>query len=334
MTIAVVISFIISSLILNTPFLAQALGGEQKIASALAKNEGFVLAAAERIKKWPQEAHDFFYSQNNNLPQNEDRETYFRKINENSFDIPARNGIVIDKETESVLWQKQADEICPLASISKLMTALVFLDHNPGWETVYKIKREDRREGGKIYLYLGDEVKVRDLFLLSLISSANTATMALAHSTGLDETIFVDKMNTKARALGLDNTNFFDPVGLSDKNVSTAEEVARLAKISFLKKEIREAGLLKEYEFTTLGGRAAKIYSTDYLLLNFPQNGISIIGGKTGYTELAGFCFVGEFADGYGHELISVVLGASSNEGRFSQTKDLIGWVYSSYEWP
>lgn len=334
MTIPVIISFIITSLVLNIPFLTDVLGGEQKVAEALAKNEGIVLGTVEKIKEWPQEAHNFFYSQNNNLPENKNKEIFPKKINQDSFNIDARAGVVIDKKTGLLLWKKEAGGIYPIASISKLMTALVFLDHNPGWDALYRIAKEDRREGGKIYLYFGDEVKVRDLFYLSLIGSANTATQALVCSTGLSEADFVDKMNAKARELGLENTRFSDPVGLSDGNTSSPSEVAILAKISFLRKEIREASLLKKYEFTTKDGRGVKVSSTDYLLGNFPQNGIGIIGGKTGYTEKAGFCFVGEFVDNNNHGVISVVLGAPSNEERFGQTKNLIGWIYASYEWP
>lgn len=333
MTIAVTISFILISLIINIPFMSDALGGDEKVAKALAKNEGIVLGAVEKIKSLPREAHNFFYSQNNNLPANEDR-NFPKKISDDYIDINVQAGIVVDKKTGLLLWKKEAGAVRSIASISKLMTALVFLDHNPGWEKVYKITREDRREGGKIYLYLGEEVKVKDLFHLSLISSANTATQALVNSTGLDEAIFVGKMNEKARALGMENTSFSDPIGLSDENVSTASEVSILVKKSFLKKEIREASLIKEYEFVTQGGRAGKIYSTDYLLNNFPQNGIHIVGGKTGYTDRAGFCFVGEFVNNNGQEVISVVLGSPSNEERFSQTKSLIGWVYASYLWP
>jgi len=269
MTIAATISFILTSLIINIPFLSDALVGDEGVAKALAKNEGIVLGTVEKIKDLPREAYDFFYSKNNNLPANEDR-SFPKKTSDDYIDIDVQAGIVIDKKTGLLLWKKEAGAVRSIASISKLMTALVFLDNNPGWENVYRITRQDRKEGGKIYLYLGEEVKVKDF----------------------------------------------------------------LVKESFFKKEIREASLSKEYEFITQGGRAGKIYSTDYLLKNFPQNGIHIVGGKTGYTDRAGFCFVGEFVNNNGQGVISVVLGSPSNEERFSQTKNLIGWVYASYLWP
>jgi D-alanyl-D-alanine carboxypeptidase (penicillin-binding protein 5/6) len=77
-----------------------------------------------------------------------------------------------------------------------------------------------------------------------------------------------------------------------------------------------------------LGGRRKVVYNTDDLLNIFPQNGIRITGGKTGYTPSAGYCFVGKFVDHEGREMISVVLGSASRDSRFSETKELVEWAY------
>ena len=108
---------------------------------------------------------------------------------------------------------------------------------------------------------------------------------------------FIAKMNEKAMEIGLDNTKFRDPLGLNDNNVSNALEIARLANKTLLKDEIREATMTKIYEFKTQQGRAKIVYSTDDLLSVFPEDGIEIKGGKTGYTEAAGYCFVGKFGN-------------------------------------
>lgn len=241
---------------------------------------------------------------------------------------------VIDAKTKTLLFQKNTEESTPIASITKLMTALVFLDYNPGWDKIYTIKESDRREGGKIYLYKGEQVKVKDLFYTSLIGSANTATMALISSTGMSEEEFVQKMNDKAFELGLLQTSFADPTGLSQKNISTAHEVALLARVALAQRDIRQATLIQEYQFETLSGRKKKIISTDYLLGNLPPNGIRIIGGKTGYTPSAGFCFTGDFLHEGENEIISAVLGCPDYTGRFTETKRLAEWIYDNYEWP
>lgn len=248
------------------------------------------------------------------------------------FTVAAKSAAAVDKESGSLLFTYQSGEIVPIASLTKLMTALVFLDYNPGWDSSYEITREDRREGGKIYLFLGEKVTVKDLFHLSLVASANTETIALVHSTGLSESEFIEKMNEKASALGLANTRFSDPIGLNNNNVSTAEEIAQLAKVSLALEDIRQATLSKEYEFKTLGGKRKRVETTDYLLKNFPDNGLKIIGGKTGYTDLAGYCFAGEFANGHGQEIITVILGSATSRDRFKQTKDLAEWIFASYE--
>jgi len=332
MIIPGIIGVIMSMLIIDTA--PEANLDKEQIAKAFSKESGVVMGTMEKIMDLPTRAHDFFYPQNN-LPQSKDRIINPQKIeNACNFEAVIQSGVVVDIQTKDILWEKNADDKRSIASISKLMTALVFLDHNPGWETVYQIKKEDRREGGRIFLYLGDEVKVKDLFHASLIGSANTATIALVNSTGMGEQEFVQKMNEKAKELGLAKTSFEDPVGLSNNNVSTALEVVKLAKIAFSQEDIAKASLLKEYEFSTQKSRSVNIHSTDYLLENFPENGINIIGGKTGYIETAGFCFVGKFKNSQNKEIISVILGAESNDHRFLETKNLVGWVFANYEWP
>lgn len=249
------------------------------------------------------------------------------------YDLPAGCGAVADIQENKILFEKQADKEWPLASITKLMAALVFLDYNLGWEEIYEVRHEDRREGGKIYLFTGDKVKIKDLFYLSLVGSGNTETVGLVNSTGLSEEEFVKKMNEKAESMGLTNTRFYDPAGLNNSNVSTAKETAVFAKIALADKDISEATLAKNYSFTTQGGRKKVIYNTDDLLDIFPQNGIKIAGGKTGYTEAAGYCFVGKFIDHNGREMISVVLGGDSKDSRFTQTRGLVEWAYENYVW-
>jgi D-alanyl-D-alanine endopeptidase (penicillin-binding protein 7) len=234
-----------------------------------------------------------------------------------------------------IFWQGiRADEAQPIASITKLMTALVFLEHNPGWDSVYEITADDHIIGGRLNLFLGDRVTARDLFYTSLVASDNGATIALVHSSGLSESDFVALMNQKAKDLGLRHTSFADPIGLSDKNVSTAREVARLALAAFDDPDISRAVSQAEYVFTTESGRVKKIESTDYLLFNSGSNPIQIIGGKTGFTDLAGYCFVGRFKNDEGREAISVILNSSGKNDRLLESRALVDWVFNSYNWP
>jgi serine-type D-Ala-D-Ala carboxypeptidase (penicillin-binding protein 5/6) len=279
-----------------------------------------------------------FNFEGSTLPESEDVNIVadpMPKKTENAepLSLKAKCGVTITGGSDEILFEQLGNEQSPIASISKLATALVFLDLNPGWDKIYKIKRTDRVDGGKIYLFSGDEVKIKDLFYLSLVASDNSATLALVNSTGLSEEEFVARMNTKAKELGLKNTSFVDPIGISSYNISTAKEIALLAKAALDKKEISDATISGKYEFKTLGGKNKIVYNTDSLLKIFPQNGIKILGGKTGYNEAAGYCFVGKFIDSGGHEIIAVVLGGDDINSRFEQTKDMVHWAYNNYQW-
>ncbi len=247
--------------------------------------------------------------------------------------LEANNGAVLDSGSETIIFDQAADRETPIASITKLITALVFLNHNPGWESTYEVKPQDIVVGGKIYLNSGEEISLKDLFYLSLVGSANTATKALVRSTGMSEEEFLLSMNFKARELGLEHTNFVDTIGFSPANISTAKEVACMAQAALAERRIREVTLTKKYEFHTLGGRKVSVNNTDVLLEIFPQNGIKILGGKTGFTKSAGYCFVGKFINKKGNEIIAVILGCPNKNSRFTQTKQLVEWAYDNYAW-
>lgn len=254
------------------------------------------------------------------------------KLNDFNIDLNCL-GVVVDDRTGDVLFEQDANRQVPIASITKLATALTFLDFGLDWESTYTISDRDRVNGGKVYLYRGDEVRLKDLFYLSLVGSANTATKALVYSTGLSEKEFVHKMNLKMKEIGLVNTSFEDVVGLSKNNVSTAFEVAELARKVFERDEVREVTLTSVYEFETKQGKKKIVYSTDALLDELSSNDFSINGGKTGFTDLAGYCFVGKFVNQDGQEVTSVVLGSDNINSRFSDTKKLVKGIYENYSW-
>lgn len=247
--------------------------------------------------------------------------------------LEAKSAAAYAPSDKQFLYESGADDARPIASITKLMTALVFLDHNPDWEAGYEMKDTDRRDGGKIYLYRGDQVKIKDLWKAMLVGSDNTAAIALIHSLGMDEADFVAEMNAKAKGLGLNRTIFKDPVGLTPDNLSTAREVAIFAREALIREEISSTVALPKAEFKTLGGQTKTILSTDALLEAPLSDSFRILGGKTGYTEPAGYCFVGRFKDRFAHELVVVVLGTDSEKARFRQTAELAGWTYSNYQW-
>ncbi len=243
--------------------------------------------------------------------------------------IGSTSAIVMDVNTKAILWQKNAHEVRSLASITKLMTALVFLDTNPQWSNLVTMNRSDERNGGTAHILRGKKVRVKDLFNVSLIASDNNAINALVRSTGIASEDYLDLMNNKAKELNLENTNFVDFTGLNDKNKSTAFDILKLSQEAFTKEEIVEVTKKKIYSFYDDTGKYYKILSTNKLLNSY----LNVIAGKTGFTNAAGYCLVSEIENEYGHKILIVILNAESDDHRFQDLKILAGWILENYFW-
>lgn len=260
------------------------------------------------------------------------------RINEDNqgLRLSARSAVVLDRESGKVLFRKNIDKRTPVASISKLATALVFLDSEPDWEGVIYMRASDFVGGARLKVGVGESLWVRDLFYASLISSSNNAVAALVRASGMSDKEFMIAMNKKARELGMIETYFAEPTGLSMVNHSTALDIAKLMGAVLEKDEICEASKLKEYNFKTLNtGRWVKVINTDKLLSSFLNNGngYKVLGGKTGYTQEAGSCFVAGIRGKEGQDIIAVILGAESNQARFQEMKGLAWWVFQNWRW-
>lgn len=247
------------------------------------------------------------------------------------IDTTAEAYVVRDINSGSFVMEKNADRSFPIASLTKLMTALVFLDQGVDMEKIITLLPEDDRIGGKLYIDQGEEVSVRDLFYSMLVGSANNASVALVRSTGLSIEEFVNKMNKKAQEFGMTKTRFSDPTGLDVRNSSSARDVSVLVQEALKYPEIRQALQTKIYKFQTRNTHNDHtIRNTNLLLESFlAVDQYQILGGKTGYLDEVGYCLgLGVKKDN--QELIVVVLGADSSNARFSETKALIYWVFSN----
>jgi D-alanyl-D-alanine endopeptidase (penicillin-binding protein 7) len=248
-----------------------------------------------------------------------------------NLQISASSAVVMDVQSDSFILEKNSEQVWPIASISKLMSVLVLLeDLKIDLDDTYVLKASDRRNGGRDYLFQGDEVANKDLLALALISSDNTAVIALISSAGLSEDEFVELMNTKAKSLGFKNTVFYDATGLNSANVSTAKEVSFLLKKALNNKIISDLVKNYSYSITTVQGRVKNIKSTNELLdyFNNNQSDVKIIGGKTGFNDSSGYCLGTEFSFKE-KKYISVVLNASSLNNRFNDTIKLVNEVVS-----
>lgn len=237
----------------------------------------------------------------------------------NAVAMPARAVGVADGKG-SFLFTKNAYEQLSLASLTKLMTVLVFLDKNPGWQKIVQITAQDDAEPAKIAFQIGDKAYVKDLFYATLIGSKNNAAKALARATGLSHEEFIKKMNEKAMALGMKQTIFVDVTGLDAGNRSTIEDSLKLSRAAFGNLNIAKAASMKTYTFRIIGTkRQQTVKSTNFLLADV---GLSAMG-KTGYINESGYNFATRVKNKK-QEILVVVLGATSGEKREEITEELI----------
>jgi D-alanyl-D-alanine endopeptidase (penicillin-binding protein 7) len=236
----------------------------------------------------------------------------------------SRSAIVMDPATGEVLYVKNAEAAVPIASLSKLMTAMVFLEQHPDLDSVVTVTREDRYGAGHGQLRVGEHVALGDLLHMSLMCSDNCATRVLARESGLPSEDFMARMNRKALELGMSHTRFVECTGLDEHNVSTASDVARMLRAAATVPLIREITTTREYQFAS-AHRVHEIRNTDRLLYG---DRYRIMGGKTGFIQEAGYCFA-TWIRTEGRDLIAVVLGAPTAATRFADTMRLLQRVSS-----
>ena len=232
--------------------------------------------------------------------------------------VYARCAVVIDPLTGAVLYEKNADRSAPIASITKLMTAMVFLEQKPNLLRDAEVTREELYHGGHTQLRNHEVVPLGDLLHMSLMCSDNVATRVLARESGLSLGEFMARMNAKAAEIGLKDTRFEDPTGLDQNNVSTASDVAKMLQTAAGNPLIHSITTTASYEFAT-ERRAHLISNTNRLLKSRYQ----ILGGKTGYISESGYCFA-TWLRVDGRDLVAVVLGAPTNATRFADVVRLV----------
>jgi D-alanyl-D-alanine carboxypeptidase (penicillin-binding protein 5/6) len=238
--------------------------------------------------------------------------------------VSARAYFVVNPTTGEVLSQKRAWAHVPIASITKLMTVLVTLDHAQ-WNDVVRV-RADAADVGEstINLRAGERITVGDLVKGALIQSANDAADALADYVGHgDAAAFVQMMNAKAAELGLARTHFARPDGLDARgHYSTALDVTRLAEVAMRIPQIR--AVVRQRTASISGGR--RLHTWNDLLGVF--NGM--YGVKTGHTAAAGWCEVAAVRR-YGVTLYTTVLGSPTRSQRNADLASLLRWGLSRY---
>jgi serine-type D-Ala-D-Ala endopeptidase (penicillin-binding protein 7) len=238
-------------------------------------------------------------------------------------DVRAAAAIIFNPETGEVLWQENAQDKRSIASITKVMTAVVFLEDNPDLSREITVERVDTYAASTTYLKANERVTLNNLLHLTLIASDNAAARALARVSHGGTASFVERMNEKAVQLGLESTTFADPSGLNPANISSAYDLSRL--ISYAAGNPIIAPIMRTQNYSaSVGRRTVNIHNTNRLL---GGSDVEVMGGKTGFISKAGYCLATLLRLPQGNNVAVVVLGAKSNPGRFWETKHLINWM-------
>lgn len=245
--------------------------------------------------------------------------------------LTARSALVMDEQTNKILWQKNATTTLPLASLTKLVAIKVFFDTRPTLSRVvaYSLKDEEynykyvnKWESARLKLVDGDTLTIEDLLYAALVGSANNAIETLARVSGLARDEFILKMNQAVAGWGADSTRFIEPTGLSPLNVSSAFDYAIITKAVYTHPIIQKASVMRQYKFATINTkRAHTINNTDKLLR---ISSLNITGSKTGYLDEAQYCLMARVKNNSGRQVIAVTMGVADKQNSFDETEQLL----------
>jgi len=236
--------------------------------------------------------------------------------------------LIYDQETQRPLYTKKPDEVAPIASITKLMTAMVVLDakQDLGEKIKISVADIDTLKGTRSRLRIGMTFTRSELLKLALMASENRAASALARSYPGGNAAALQAMNAKARALGMGNTRFLDPTGLNSDNVSTARDLVKMVAAARDYKLIHKYTTTASHSVEDRKGRGLRFNNTNPLVRNASWHiGVS----KTGYINEAGRCLVME-AQINKRPVIIVLLDSWGKRTRIGDANRIKKWMESA----
>ncbi len=252
-------------------------------------------------------------------------------------EIAARAYLLVDVSASQVLAQKEADTPVEPASLTKLMTAYLVFDalrqKKISLQQTFSVSPKAwKMEGSRMFIDPKMQVPVEDLLKGMIVQSGNDATMALAEGVGGTSEHFVEMMNAQAKALGMTNTAYKNPEGLTETgHTTTARDLATLST-RLMQDFPAYVGYyaIKKYRYP--GTPAANDSNRNLLLFRDP----TVDGLKTGHTDAAGFCLVAtakrDFPNLQGRRLLAIVLGAASENARAEEAQKLLNWGYTAFD--
>ncbi len=242
--------------------------------------------------------------------------------------LQAKAALVMDASSGIILFEKNSRAPLPIASLTKIMTALVILESHGLQETVTVQDNHADVPGVKIGFFKNEKLTVQSLLTALLVRSGGDAALILADFHSGSETAFVEEMNRKARVLHLSQTQFKNPIGLdAEGHYSTAYDLALLTKQAMRDPAFRAIVREPEAEISSVDGQFHHAFkNTNQLLGSY----LNVIGVKTGTTDAAGESIINWAVGPRGQELIAMVLDSPN---RFQENKSLMDWSFRNYFW-
>ena len=234
--------------------------------------------------------------------------------------------LLVDYDSGAVVYARNCQTLRPIASISKLVSAMVLFDSKVDLNKTARISKQDAYRSSKSRLSVGFELTLHDLLYAALLNSDNRATRALARATYGSLDAFTREMNKKSRELGLKSTVFYEPTGLDSRNVSTAEEVAKIIHHAYHYDQIARITATNKYRVKILNRKNTYRQMANTNLLTVSP--YKVLTGKTGYIRASDYCLATLVKNREGRRMTAVVLGVPGDKLRFKEARKLIDWGF------
>lgn len=250
----------------------------------------------------------------------------FDHVSSRKLGLNLKSAILVNYDNGEVMYARNADVVRPIASITKLVAAMVVLDHQVNLNETETIIKSDAYHSSRSRLRVGYELTIEDLLTAALMNSDNRAARALARATCGSIEQFTKEMNRKVRDMGLEKTVFMEPTGLDKRNVSTAHEVARIIHHAYRYSMIAEITSSRSTKVKVQNRKNSYLQMANTNLLVVSR--YDVLTGKTGYIRAADYCLAALVSNNSGERLTAVVLGVPGDKLRFREIRKMLDWGY------
>lgn len=255
-------------------------------------------------------------------------------------EVRSISSILIRESDGTIILEKNADQVLPMASLTKIFSVHTFLNQQNNQvrlneivaysdkDEEYNLKYFSAWQIARINFKDGDLLSIKDLVYSALVRSANNVVETLVRISGLSRDNFIEKINSWAKENGAATIKILEPTGLDKNNVGSAKDIAFLAAKIFQNQTIADASVAKSYSFVTRNDNSLKLrYNSSDLVLNNNYKNFKVTGSKTGYLDAAGYCLITR-AEINGEFYLAVILNSPSRARSFSETIDLLNYAY------